>query len=78
VGSIEVGKRADIVRLDPDAPSLTPSYDPISTIVYSASRAEVVDVWVAGQQVVADRQCTTIDVAATLAAMRELQIEIAR
>lgn len=78
VGSIEVGKRADIVRLDPDAPALTPSYDPISTIVYSASRAEVLDVWVAGEQVVANRGCTTIDVASTLTAMRKLQIEIGR
>ncbi|MEX1217022.1 MAG: amidohydrolase, partial [Acidimicrobiales bacterium] len=31
VGSLEVGKRADIVRLDPMSPSLTPSYDPTST-----------------------------------------------
>ena len=77
IGSIEVGKRADLVRLDPDSPSLTPSFDPISTVVNSASRADVVDVWVDGHQVVADRNCTTIDVPSTLAAMRRLQDSIA-
>jgi 5-methylthioadenosine/S-adenosylhomocysteine deaminase len=72
-GSIEVGKRADLVRLDPDSPSLTPSFDAHSTIVYAASRGDVVDVWSAGRQVVDNRQCTTIDVPATLASMRTLR-----
>ncbi|MFM8530338.1 MAG: amidohydrolase family protein, partial [Ilumatobacteraceae bacterium] len=44
-GSIEVGKRADLVLLDADSPTLTPAYDPVSTIVYAASRADVTDVW---------------------------------
>ena len=67
VGSIEVGKKADLVRLDPSSPSLTPVYDPISTIVYAASRADVVDVWIDGNPVVKNRTCTTIDVDAVLA-----------
>ena len=73
VGSIEVGKRADLVRLDPDSPSLSPSYDPVATVVYAASRADVVDVWVDGRQVVADRRCTTLDVEADLAEMEILR-----
>lgn len=78
VGSIEPGKRADLVRLDPDSPSLTPSYDAASTVVYAASRAEVVDVWADGQHVVDNRRCTTIDVARTITEMRALQHKIAR
>lgn len=78
VGSIEPGKRADLVRLDPDAPSLTPSYDPISTVVYAASRAEVLDVWADGRRVVEHRRCTTIDVPETLQSMRGLRDEIRR
>ena len=35
-GSIEVGKRADLVVLDARSPSLTPSYDPVSTVAYAA------------------------------------------
>lgn len=72
VGSIEVGKRADLARLDPDSPSLVPSYDPASSIVYAASRADVVDVWVDGAQVVQDRHCLTID---KTAALRDLRAE---
>ena len=71
VGSIEVGKKADLVRLDPSSPSLTPVYDPISTIVYAASRADVVDVWIDGNAVVKNRTCTTIDVDAVLADLRD-------
>ena len=71
VGSIEVGKKADLVRLDPSSPSLTPVYDPISTIVYAASRADVVDVWIDGNPVVKNRTCTTIDVEAVLADLRD-------
>lgn len=71
VGSIEVGKRADLVRLDPASPSLVPSYDAASTIVYAASRADVVDVWIDGRSVVENRACLTIDVPTVLTALRE-------
>lgn len=70
VGSIEVGKQADLVLLDPDSPSLNPSYDAISTVVYAASRADVTDVWARGRRVVEGRTCTTIDMERTLAAAR--------
>lgn len=72
VGSIEVGKRADLVRLDAHSPSLVPMYDPAASIVYSASRADVVDVWVNGVRVVENRRCTTIDGSA---ALRDLRAE---
>jgi 5-methylthioadenosine/S-adenosylhomocysteine deaminase len=69
-GSIEVGKEADLIRLDPWSPSLTPAFDPVSAVVYAASRADVVDVWVAGRQVLADRRHTTIDVEAAIRDVR--------
>lgn len=71
-GSIEVGKRADVVRLDPDSPSLMPSFDAVSTVVYAASRGDVLDVWVDGRQVVDNRTLTTIDLPRTLSALRPL------
>jgi 5-methylthioadenosine/S-adenosylhomocysteine deaminase len=70
VGSIEVGKKADLVRLDPSSPSLTPVYDPTSTIVYAASRADVVDVWIDGVAVVQNRACTTLNLDAALHDLR--------
>jgi 5-methylthioadenosine/S-adenosylhomocysteine deaminase len=71
VGSIEVGKKADLVRLDPMSPSLTPIYDPISAVVYAASRADVLDVWIDGQAVVQNRTCTTIDLNSVLSDLRD-------
>ena len=70
VGSIEVGKQADLVLLDAESPSLTPTYDPISAVVYAASRADVTDVWAAGRRVVENRACTSIDMERTLAEAR--------
>jgi len=71
VGSIEVGKKADLVRLDPSSPPLTPVYDATSTIVYAASRADVLDVWIDGQAVVQNRTCTTIDLNSVLSDLRD-------
>ena len=47
-GSIEVGKVADVVVLDGRAPSITPSYDPLSTLAYATTRAEVSHVFIGG------------------------------
>lgn len=71
VGSIEVGKRADLVLLDAASPSLVPVFDPHSAIAYSASRADVTDVWVDGRRVVERRRCVTIDADSTLRAVRD-------
>ena len=77
VGSIEVGKRADLVLLDADSPALTPSYDPVSTVVYAAGRADVRDVWIDGRRVLHHRRPTTIDVPAALADVRGRQAAVA-
>ena len=71
-GSIEPGKRADLVVLDAASPALTPSYDPISTVAYAASRADVRTVVAGGRVAVEDRQLCTVDLAATVAAVRDL------
>jgi len=62
-GTIEVGKRADLV---------TPTFDAASTIVYAAGRGDVVDVWADGRQVVDNRTLTTIDLPHTLSTLRTL------
>ena len=51
-GSIEVGKVADLIVLDGRAAATTPSYDPLSTLAYATSRAEVSHVFAAGAHVV--------------------------
>ena len=76
-GSIEVGKRADLVILDPSSPALTPSFDPVSTAVYAAGRGDVRWVVADGRVVVDDRRLTTIDVEEAIAAVRALGPTIA-
>jgi 5-methylthioadenosine/S-adenosylhomocysteine deaminase len=73
LGSLEVGKLADLVAVDLDAPHLQPVFDPAAALVYSAGRGDVTDVWVAGQEVVRDRRPTRVDrrqVTASLTALR--------
>ena len=60
-GSLEVGKSADIVALDLGDIETQPLYDPISDIVYAASRHQVTDVWVAGRRLLNKRELTTLD-----------------
>jgi 5-methylthioadenosine/S-adenosylhomocysteine deaminase len=66
IGSLEIGKQADIVILDTRAPHLTPMYHPESHIAYAAGGSDVRHVLVAGRLVVKDRQLLTIDIEAVI------------
>lgn len=61
VGSLEPGKRADIAIIDMAGMHLTPLYDMISHLVYSARGSDVRDVIIDGQVVVKNRKITTVD-----------------
>ncbi len=54
IGSLEVGKWADLCAIDFSGLHLAPVFNPISHVVYAASRRDVSDVWVAGAQRVRD------------------------
>lgn len=60
-GSITPGKAADLCAIDLDAIETRPVFDPIAAVVYNASREQVTDTWVSGQQLLAERQLTTLD-----------------
>lgn len=64
VGSVKVGKQADLIALDLSAVETAPTFDPISHVVYAAGREQVSHAWVNGQLLMADRQLKTIDEAA--------------
>ena len=66
IGSLVPGKQADMVAVDLSGPETQPCYDPIAQLVYSASRQEVRQVWVAGKAVVRDGACLTLDEAEVL------------
>jgi len=61
IGSLEVGKAADIIAIDLNNIATQPVYNPISSIVYSASREQVSDVWVAGKARVRNRRLVDVD-----------------
>ena len=67
IGSLEVGKAADIIAIDLNNIATQPVYDPIATIVYSASREQVSDVWVAGKARVRNRKLVDTDLEQLLA-----------
>ena len=52
IGSIEVGKEADIVLFDSHRPEWQPLLNPVANLVYSATGDSVRDVFVAGEHVV--------------------------
>lgn len=61
IGSLEVGKLADIVAIDLNQPATQPCYDPVSQVVYSAGSDQVSHVWVGGKAVLAEGRCLTLD-----------------
>ncbi|MBA2655094.1 MAG: TRZ/ATZ family hydrolase [Gammaproteobacteria bacterium] len=61
IGSLEVGKSADIIAIDLMHINTMPIYNPISQIVYSASNRQVTDVWVAGLQLLKNSKLLTMD-----------------
>ena len=63
IGSLTVGKRADIAAIDLSGLDTLPLYDPLSQIVYAANRNDVTDVWVNGRRLLAGRHLTTLDAA---------------
>ena len=61
IGSLVPGKAADMIAVDLGAIESQPVYDAASQVVYSASRRQVSDVWVAGRALLRDGALLTVD-----------------
>ncbi|RZI33408.1 TRZ/ATZ family hydrolase [Pseudomonas orientalis] len=61
IGSLEVGKAADIVAFDLSGLAQQPIYDPVSQLIYATGRDCVKHLWVAGKQLLDDRRLTRMD-----------------
>ena len=61
VGSLEVGKKADIQLIDTTGPHYYPMEDPVVHLVYSGYSTDVNTVIINGKVVMHDRRLTTID-----------------
>ncbi len=60
-GSLEPGKFADLTAVSLAELDVQPVYNPVSQLVYAATRRHVTDVWVAGRPLVQERRLTTVD-----------------
>lgn len=76
IGSLEVGKQADFLTLATDRLHAVPMFDPLTHIVFSASKTDVTDVFVGGRQVVADGRLLTASVPDLVSAVATLAPEI--
>jgi 5-methylthioadenosine/S-adenosylhomocysteine deaminase len=77
IGSIEAGKRADLILLNLDTLHTTPSPDVVSTIVYAAQASDVEAVWIDGRTLLRDGRLTTMDEREVIAAARTQAARIA-
>jgi 5-methylthioadenosine/S-adenosylhomocysteine deaminase len=66
IGSLEPGKRADLIVVDTRQPHLTPLYNPVSHLVYAVRGADVRHTVIDGRLVMRDRRLLTIDLASLL------------
>jgi 5-methylthioadenosine/S-adenosylhomocysteine deaminase len=71
IGSLEVGKKADIVVLNLDLPNAVPMYNVYSQIVYALKASEVETVVVGGKTLLKDGKLLTVDEAQAMAKAKE-------
>ena len=72
IGTIEPGKKADIIIVDTHSPHMTPMYNPYSQLVYSATGGDVRDVIINGTIVYKDRRFTNLDSAEIMDEVKRL------
>ena len=75
-GSLEVGKRADMITISLDEPRASPMYNVYSQIVYALKGSDVRDVMVNGKQIVRNRQVLTLKSSEIIAKAKEYQQRI--
>lgn len=71
IGSLEIGKRADIVLIDFHTPRLTPCHDPISHMVYACHGSDVSTTIIDGKPVYLHKKVQTVDEQQVLTKSRE-------
>jgi 5-methylthioadenosine/S-adenosylhomocysteine deaminase len=77
IGSIEVGKQADLAAVRLSDLETQPMFHVVSQLVYAAGRHQVSDVWIAGRRKLADRVLPDIDTDAVIARTRAWRERIA-
>ena len=75
-GSLEPGKKADIIIVDDDKPHLTPMYNPYSHVVYAARGNDVSHSIINGRLIMEDRKLLTLDIEEIMARAREKAMQV--
>lgn len=76
IGSLEPGKKADLITVRIDRPNAQPLYDAVSQMVYALKASDVRDVMVNGRPVVRDERCLTLNEAQVLAKAAEYRAKV--
>jgi len=74
LGSLETGKAADIMIINPDQPHWYPRYDPVNSIAYAMQSEDVESVVINGEIVMQNRELTRVDEEKLLYRMKKLQL----
>jgi 5-methylthioadenosine/S-adenosylhomocysteine deaminase len=76
IGSLEVGKKADLILIGLDAPNAVPMYDIYAQLAYALKGSDVETVVIGGRVVMRDKKLLTVDEPAAIAKAREYKIKI--
>jgi 5-methylthioadenosine/S-adenosylhomocysteine deaminase len=75
-GSLEQGKKADVIVIDTHKPHLTPMYNPASHLVYAARGSDVSTSIINGKVVMEDRKLLFLDLDEIMARAREKSVQV--
>jgi 5-methylthioadenosine/S-adenosylhomocysteine deaminase len=78
IGSLEPGKKADIILIDLDKPNAVPMYDIYAALAYALKGSDVSTVIIGGKVVMRDRKLLTINEGEVLAKAREYKTSVAK
>ena len=78
LGSLEVGKLADLIALDMNQPETLPVYNALSQLVYANNGSQVSHSWINGKMVMEDRVLTNINLDDVMQRTRNWQHRISR
>ena len=77
IGSLEPGKKADLILISLDAPNAVPMFDAYSQLAYSLKAADIETVVIGGRVVMRNHKLLTVNEPAAIAKAREYQTKIA-
>ena len=76
IGSLEVGKKADMIAIDFSQLNTQPVYDPVAQLVYAANSLQVSHVWVNGAPRLINYEFTDIDAVEIITTAQQWQQKI--